>query len=214
MRPEPENPLSSDRSTLLWEKKSKKNLPSPEDFLPVLQAWVAAHQGSKPRLNFYENSRHLTADELRQKDLKEGSQLYQEHVLARTLAYFMKKGVANKDTRQALAAIENLPTITHWQPIKESKLYDGFGNSLPTQYQLLQQLKNWSVAHGNTRPRTLFYQNGKTLHVEELAKFPHLYEEYELGHRFYYVLSKGHQPKELRAEFVAFNNLPVYHTAK
>lgn len=195
-------------------KIPKQPLPTPEEFLPVLQAWVNAHNGRKPRLNIYENGQHLSVEEMRQKDAEDGSSLYEEYTLARLLAQFMKKGVPDKKTRDALAAIEELPTITHWQTQTEYQLYDWFGNALPSQYELLAQLQAWSAAHGNTKPRALFYQNGKRLTVEQLKALPELYEEYKLGARLRHVLSKGGQSNDLKNGLEAINSLPVYHATQ
>ena len=212
--PQPNNPAWRQLQQLYSAKTPIHAHISAEEFLPVLETWVKAHNGRRPRLNFYENSRHLTVEQLHQKDAEEGSCLHEEYTLARLLAQFMRKGVSDKETREALAAIEQLPTITHWQTQKESQLYDGFGNALPSQYDLLAQLQAWSAAHGNTKPRTLFYVNSRRLTVKELAQFPALYEEYQLGNRLQHVINKGRQPSDLRAQFLHINKLPSYHPQK
>ncbi len=213
-KPQPQDRSWRQLKYLYSSKETKLPMPTPEEFLPVLQAWVKAHNGRKPRLNIYENGQHLSVEEMRQKDAEDGSSLYEEYTLARLLAQFMKKGVPDKKTRDALAAIEELPTITHWQTQTEYQLYDWFGNALPSQYELLAQLQAWSAAHGNTKPRALFYQNGKRLTVEQLKAFPELYEEYKLGARLRHVLSKGGQAHDLKNGLEAINSLPVYHATQ
>lgn len=209
--PQPNDKIWLQLQKLYASKEKKQPRPTPAQFLPILQTWVQAHNNRRPRLNIYENSRHLTVAEMRQKDKEEGTALYEEHHLAQLLSSFMHEGVDDKNIREALATIEKLPTITHWQSTKDSQFYDGFGNALPTQYQLLDQLQTWSSAHGNTKPRTLFYKNGKRIRVEELKQFPALYEEYQLGYRFQLVLRKKGQPIDLKQAFNAFNDLPLYN---
>ena len=212
--PQPQNQDWRELQQLYTAREPKQALPSPEEFLPVLQAWVEAHNGLRPRLNFYENSRHLTADQLRQKDQEQGTQLYQEHSLARILDYLMRKGISDKMTREKLAAIETLPTLTGREDRSHNQFYDYFGQVLPAQYDLLKQLQTWSAAHDNSKPRVLFYHNKKRLSAKQLASWPHLYEEYQLGYRLRYVLSKGGQPSDLKSGLNAINNLPLYHPAK
>ena len=190
-------------------KEKKGPVPPPEEFLAELQAWVKAHNGFRPRLNIYENGKQMPAEKLKQQPA-----LYEEHTLARRLDYFLHIGVKDKETREALAAIRDLPTITRWENPSENQLYDGFGNALPAQYELLAKLQAWSAAHGNTKPRALFYRNSKLIPVKELKKDPELYEEYQLGYRFRNVLSKRTQPADLKRAFNILNDLPNYHPEK
>lgn len=190
-------------------KAKKEPVPSPEEFLVELQAWVEAHNGFRPRLNIYENGKQMPAERLKQQPA-----LYEEHTLARRLDYFFRIGVKDKETREALAAIRNLPTVTRWENPAENQFYDGFGNALPAQYELLNKLQTWSAAHGNTKPRALFYRNGKLIPVQELKENPELYEEYQLGYRFRNVLDKKGQPADLRRALNAFNDLPNYRPNK
>ncbi len=209
--PQPKNRAWQQLHALYAKKEKKQRLPSPQAFLPVLQAWVSAHNGLRPRLNFYENSRHLTAEELRRHDQEQGTRWYEEHRLAATLAQLMRKGVADKKIREELATIEKLPTFTRWENTSDHQFYDGFGNILPAQYELLAQLENWSEAHHHTKPRISFYRQGKRLRVETLKEFPDLFAEYQLGTRLILVTNKGNQPPALRQAFLRINSLPVFH---
>ena len=207
-RPNPGDP-SWEALVALYEKQTLGPVPNPEDFLITLQSWVAAHNGKKPRFNIYQNGTLLST-----KQLKKYPDLYEEHILARRLDYLLRRGIANPETRRALDAIYHLPTIARWEHPAQVQFYDGFGNVLPSQTEFLTQLQAWVSAHGNKRPRMLFYKDKKRIPVQELKQNAQLYEEYNLGKRLYLLIQKGGQTGDLKKQLQHIHSLPVFNQAE
>lgn len=183
-------------------------MPSEEKFLVILEDWMQAHHGFRPRLNIYRNGKHLTAAEL-----KKEPELYEEYTLARRLSHFLRYGIKDKAVRTRLAEIAEIPTVARWENPKENQFYDGFRNPLPSQYLYAEQLQSWVEAHDGKRPRSIFYaEHNKYRPVDQLT--PEEYQEYTLANRLLFLLSKGHLEREVRIQLEHIHGLPIWHPEK
>ncbi len=206
MVPLPQDPVWQQLS-VLYSAAQSEPMPTPKVFLTQLTAWMEKHKGFRPRLQVYENGVALTAEEL-----KQVPGLYEEHTLARRLDYFLKYAVLDEQTRRKLAAIRKLPTITRQENPTDTQFYDYFHNSLPAVEKTVNQIEQWSAAHGNTRPRVLFFHKGKRISVAKLT--PEQYEEYQLGARLQYFMNKKNIPTALWKRLIRLNTLPACNLNK
>ncbi len=204
--PLPQDPAWQQLSAL-YGSAEPEPMPTPEAFLMQLTCWMEKHNGWRPRLQVYKNGVALTVEEL-----KQVPGLYEEHTLARRLEYFLKYAVLDEQTRQKLVSIRKLPTITRQENPTDMQFYDGFHHSLPAVEKTVNQLEQWSAAHGNTKPRLLFYHKKKRIPVAKLN--PEQYDEYKLGARLSYFIRKKNIPAALWKRIIHLNMLPIWNPDK